>query len=83
MHTNFHSPNYKRIMKSFLNHRTNSYVILEKETLIPRTNLGNYLTKLLNRKFLTKKKVGKRVFYTLTDKGFTEFNYHINGVVFS
>ena len=59
MHDNLHTPNYRRIMKSFLKHQINTYKILESETSINRLNLGNYLTVLTNKKFLTKSKKGK------------------------
>jgi len=82
MHTNLHTTSYKRVMKSFLKHPSNTYKILETETLISRFNLGNYLTVLINKKLLTKSKSGKRVIYKMTDKGYSEFNYYINGVLF-
>ena len=78
MHKNIRSPNFKRIAKSFLNHEQNSYVILEKETLISRNNLGNYLTVLLNYRLIRKIKRGKRAFFILTDRGKEKFNNIVN-----
>tara|TARA_Y100000310_G_C20587882_1_gene766408 strand:- start:624 stop:836 length:213 start_codon:yes stop_codon:yes gene_type:complete len=69
-------------MDSFLKRKKNTYKLLEKDTLISRYNLGNYLTVLLNKKYITKVKVGKRVIFSMTDNGFNEFNYYVNGVLF-
>ncbi len=82
MHQNLHTTSYRRIMDSFLKRKKNTYKLLEKDTLISRYNLGNYLTVLLNKKYITKVKVGKRVIFSMTDNGFNEFNYYVNGVLF-